>query len=100
MRFLDEYKRFDSGKAQVELRVDYRVNEWGHKTPVFKLAPEPDNFTYPLDMLAHAAKLYMQSGEKEVPSIEDTLYQDLSWDTQVLLYSEGLKWARDTLKGN
>lgn len=85
----------EQSREQAEIRVDWKVDQWGNRTPLFKKAPLPDNFTYSFDMLSHAAHLYMQSGERVLPSIEETLYKDLSWENQVKLYVEGLKWARD-----
>lgn len=75
--------------------MDYTVDDFGRKTPVYKLAPPVNAFSYPLDLLSAAAEIYMDLGETDVPSIKEVLYGDLSWDNQVRLYAEGLKWARD-----
>lgn len=81
--------------------MDWIEDEWGRKTAVYKMAPDsPNNFTYPLSLIARGYELYMQSGETSVPSIEEAMYKSNEWENQVLLYYEGMKWAEQTTKGN
>lgn len=77
------------------------MDEWGHRTPIYKLTPEDYEFTYPIDLLKQAARLYMQRGESgDVPTLNEVMYRDTTWQNDVHMMAEYYKWARDTLKGN
>lgn len=89
-----------SRESNANVRVDWQEDEWGRRTAVYRLAADdPRNFTFPMSLLLHAARKVLNSPDRDVPSLEETMYQSNDWETQVLLTVDNLNWARDTLKG-